>query len=102
MQRKMHALAIMVVVAGMFIFPPRGKADNDESESRIKRGFAIAPVQLNLVDKNRALLGLGSYLVNAVGGFNDCHTNPNYARGRNPFLGQPKPLSVAGYFHRWR
>ena len=97
MQRKMHALAIMVVVAGMFIFPPRGKADNDESESRIKRGFAIAPVKLNLVEKNRALVGLGSYLVNAVGGCNDCHTNPNYAPGGNPFLGQPKQVNVAGY-----
>jgi len=64
----------------------RGKADNDESESRIKRGFAIAPVKLNLVEKNRALVGLGSYLVNAVGGCNDCHTNPNYAPGGNPFL----------------
>ncbi len=97
MQRKMHALAIMVVVVGMFIFPPRGKADNDESESRIKRGFAIAPVKLNLVEKNRALVGLGSYLVNAVGGCNDCHTNPNYAPGGNPFLGQPKQVNVAGY-----
>jgi hypothetical protein len=30
MHRKMHTLAIMVVVAGMFISPTRGKADNDE------------------------------------------------------------------------
>jgi len=43
------------------------------------------------------LVGLGSYLVNAVGGCNDCHTNPNYAPGGNPFLGQPKQVNVAGY-----
>src|SRR5579864_6686864 len=97
MRRNMLNLVIMVVVAGMFIGPTRGKADNDESESRIRRGFEIAPVKLNLVEKNRALVGLGSYLVNAVGGCNDCHTNPNYAAGGNPFLGQPKQVNVAGY-----
>lgn len=96
MRGKMAALTIMVVVAGMLISPTRGKAD-DESESRIKQGFAIAPVKLNLIEKNRALVGLGSYLVNAVGSCNDCHTFPNYAIGGNPFQGQPKQVNVAGY-----
>ncbi len=100
MRGKMLALSILAlsitVVAGMLIGPTLAKAD-DDSESRIKRGFAIAPVKLNLVEKNRALVGLGSYLVNAVGGCNDCHTNPNYAPGGNPFLGQPKQVNVAGY-----
>ncbi len=96
MRGKMFALSI-TVIAGMLIGPVLVKADDDESESRIKRGFAIAPVKLNLVEKNRALVGLGSYLVNAVAGCNDCHTNPNYATGRNPFLGQPKQVNVAGY-----
>ena len=90
MRRKMLNLVIMVVVAGMFFSSTRGKADDDESESRIKRGFAIVPVKLNLVEKNRAWVGLGSYLVNAVGGCNDCHTNPSYTTGGNPFLGQPQ------------
>lgn len=96
MRGKMAALTIMVVVAGMLISPTRGKAD-DDSESRIKQGFAIAPVKLNLIEKNRALVGLGSYLVNAVGSCNDCHTFPNYAVGGNPFQGQPKQVNVAGY-----
>jgi hypothetical protein len=95
MRGKMLARSI-TVVAGMLIGPTLAKAD-DDSESRIKRGFAIAPVKLNLVEKNRALVGLGSYFVNAVGGCNDCHTNPNYAPGGNPFLGQPKQVNVAGY-----
>jgi hypothetical protein len=95
MHGKMLALFI-AVVAAMLIGPTLAKAD-DDSESRIKRGFAIAPVKLNLVEKNRALVGLGSYLVNAVGGCNDCHTNPNYATGGNPFLGQPKQVNVTGY-----
>src|SRR4029077_2254006 len=69
------------------------------SESRIKQGFAIAPVKLNLVEKNRALVGLGSYLVNAVAGCNDCHTNSNnpYVNGGNPFLGQPKQEDITHY-----
>ncbi len=97
MRCRMLALAVTVVATAMLIIPIRGKADNDDSESRIRRGFAIAPVKLNLVEKNRALVGLGSYLVNAVAGCNDCHTNPNYAAGGNPFQGQPKHVNTAGY-----
>ena len=55
---------------------------------RIIRGFQISPVPLNLQGKDLALVGLGSYIVNGQGGCNDCHTNPPYAEGGNPFLGQ--------------
>jgi hypothetical protein len=72
-----------------------GSEGNDEA--RIEQGFAIAPVHLNLRGKNRALVGLGSYLVNAVGGCVDCHTNPTYAHGGDPFLGQPKQVNTAHY-----
>src|SRR5215467_261417 len=47
---------------------------NQTDESRIRRGFEIAPVPLNLEGKNRALVGLGSYIVNAVGDCNGCHS----------------------------
>src|ERR1700674_2206908 len=50
-----------------------GDDEGEESDPRIRRGFKIAPVPLNLDDKNCALVGLGSYLVN-TGGCNDCHT----------------------------
>ena len=36
--------------------------------SRIVRGYQIAPVPLNLHGKDLELVGLGSYIVNAVGG----------------------------------
>ena len=52
---------------------------------RVARGFEIAPVPLNLAGLDRDLVGLGSYLVNAAGGCNDCHTNPPYAAGGDPF-----------------
>jgi hypothetical protein len=72
----------------------RGHADN---ESEIERGFAIAPVPLDLRGKNRALVGLGSYIVNGQGGCNDCHTHPSYAPGRDPFLGQPEKINSEQY-----
>lgn len=64
---------------------------------RIIRGYQIAPVSLNLQGKDPALVGLGSYIVNAQGGCNDCHTAPPYAEGGDPFLGQPKVINVARY-----
>jgi len=73
------------------------ESNGDESNSRIKRGFEIAPVHLNLEGKNRALVGLGSYIVNAQGGCNDCHTHPSYADGGDPFKGQPKQINTAQY-----
>jgi hypothetical protein len=75
-----------------------GSDDDDFGEnSRIKRGFEIAPVRLKLAHKNRALVGLGSYIVNGQGGCNDCHTQPNYAEGHDPFLGQPKQVNADTY-----
>ncbi len=61
------------------------------------KGFAIAPVPLNLQGRNRPLVGLGSYLVNAVGGCNDCHTHPNFAAGGDPYQGQPTQINTANY-----
>jgi hypothetical protein len=48
-------------------------ADEGE-EARIDRGLAIAPVDLNLENKDRDLVGLGSYWVNAVMDCNGCHS----------------------------
>jgi hypothetical protein len=65
--------------------------------ARIARGYVIAPVKLDLRHKDPFLVGLGSYLVNATGGCNDCHTNPPFAEGGDPFLGQPKQINAANY-----
>ena len=98
-------MAVAAVVSLMSI--PRAtvagdRNENDEDdqggdESRIQQGFAISPVTPDLRGKNRALVGLGSYIVN-TGGCNDCHTVPPYAPGHNPFLGQQPPqINVATY-----
>ena len=88
-----------VLAAGLVLSHSTGvQADGgDGDESKIKQGFAIAPVPLNLKGKNRALVGLGSYIVNAQGACNDCHTNPPYADGGDPYSGQPKKINAAGY-----
>lgn len=64
---------------------------------RIIRGFQISPVRLDLQGKDLALVGLGSYIVNGQGGCNDCHTNPPFAEGGNPHLGQPKEINSERY-----
>ena len=67
--------------------------DSSIDETDIRRGFEIAPVPLNLSGKDRDLVGLGSYLVNAVASCNDCHSaGPavEFASGGNPyFKGNP-------------
>jgi hypothetical protein len=76
---------------------PTSAQDRGEDESQIKRGFDIAPVPLDLKGKNRALVGLGSYIVNAQSGCNDCHTHPAYVPGGDPFQGQPTQINAAEY-----
>jgi hypothetical protein len=79
---------------------PPGGVPPDMDASRIQAGFNFAKDQgitLDLSGKNRALVGLGSYLVNAVGGCNDCHTNPSYTTGGNPYDREPKQVNVDCY-----
>lgn len=63
-------------------------------DSRIATGYRITPVQLNLRGKNRLLVGLGSYIVNAQGACNDCHTNPSFLPGGDPFQGEPEKVNA--------
>jgi mono/diheme cytochrome c family protein len=79
--------------------PRQDEGQQDDSESRVQQGLAIAPVPLDLHGKNRALVGLGSYLVNAQGDCAACHTNvvPPFLPGGNPFLGEPEQIDPARY-----
>jgi hypothetical protein len=70
-----------------------GRADEDD---QVLQGFEIAPVTLNMAGKNRALVGLGSYLVNTTG-CNDCHTHPNWASPGNPYMGEKEQINTAQY-----
>jgi len=55
---------VLIAFAGL---PGTGK-------STIARGAELAPVPLNMKGLNPALVREGSYIVNAQGGCNDCHT----------------------------
>jgi hypothetical protein len=94
-----------IVVGAMLITSSRARADErdeqrDEEGSKIQIGFDIAPVKLNLQGKNRALIGLGSYIVNAHSGCNDCHSagpDTQFLPGGNPYFGQPEKTNPATY-----
>ena len=106
---KMAAGAILtlglIALGGRLSTTPSVQAQDNElntEASRIELGFKIAPVPLNLEGKDRDLVGLGSYWVNAVSDCNFCHTaggppNYNFAAGFNPYFGQPKKTDPATY-----
>lgn len=71
--------------------------DPNPEETRIARGLAISPVPLRLRGKDRGLVALGSYIVNAQSGCNDCHTNPSFAEGGDPYAGEPIKINAAGF-----
>jgi hypothetical protein len=99
------AAFVGVAFVGILMTSPRiqaqNESDNDE-ESLIRIGFKIAPVPLNLEGKNQALVGLGSFIVNAQADCNGCHTaggppNFNYAAGGNPYFGQKQVVDPTVY-----
>src|SRR5258706_16267041 len=67
-------LIVAGFVGGISLAQADAIADQNVETARVRRGFEIAPVPLNLRQKDRTLGGLGSYLVNAVGGCNGCHS----------------------------
>jgi hypothetical protein len=96
------AATAIAVFAGVVISsgPVRAWDDDHDDDARVSQGFKIAPVPLNLAQKNKALVGLGSYLVNAVAGCDECHSNgppteftptgiPPGTPSGNPYLRSP-------------
>ena len=82
-----------ILLAGVVISSTRARADGqDDENSKVKIGFEIAPVHLNLAGKDRELVGLGSYIVNAQADCNGCHTSSpadQYIPSGNPYLLAP-------------
>ncbi len=94
------ACAVTVLAVAVFMGPRAQAANDDNDESKVRRGFETAPVPLNLAHKNRALVGLGSYIVNNVGECNGCHSagpQTQFTRGGNPYMGQPEQVNQATY-----
>ena len=90
------AAVLVLLFCASSLRGPRVQAEqeneHEREQSKIKIGFAIAPVPLNLEHKNRELVGLGSYIVNAQADCNGCHSRgpqTEYLPTGNPFLLPP-------------
>jgi hypothetical protein len=70
---------------------------SEKDSAEVKIGFRIAPVRLTFRAADRELVGLGSYIVNAQGACNDCHTNPPFKPTDDPFQGRPGKVNKANY-----
>lgn len=94
------AVVAIAVVGGSRHVRAHDDDDEDGDRVRAERGLEIAPVPLNLEEKNRHLVGLGSYLVNAVGDCNGCHSAgpaTEYAPGGNPYMDQKTVINPKTY-----
>jgi hypothetical protein len=102
------ATVVFLCFAGLSVTSPRVRADSSESNSTVQLGFDIAPVKLNLNGLNPALVGKGSYIVNAKGDCNGCHVSPDlspadpngFVPGRDPYLkpfAPPAKVNPASY-----
>ena len=92
--------ASVIICALVILTTQYAAADDYDRNDLVDIGFRIAPVPLNLVHKDREMVGLGSYLVNSVGDCNGCHTSApatEYAPGGNPYFGQPAKVNQATY-----
>jgi hypothetical protein len=87
---------VAIAVLLMSLKTPRVKAgpefDHDQDESKVQIGLSIAPVPLNYERRDKRLVGLGSYYVNAQMDCNGCHSRgpaTEYLGPGNPYLLSP-------------
>lgn len=92
--------ALVLALLGLSLKVSRSE-EVDQDESKVELGLRIAPVPLNMHGKDRELVGLGSYIVNAQGDCNGCHSpspQEEYVSGGIPYFGQrPTVVNPAVY-----
>jgi hypothetical protein len=99
MKRAVAFVALsFVLVLGMAVkihgTPPGNDDRFDFGDlNKIRIGYKINPVPLNLKGKNVLLVGLGSYIVNGQADCAGCHSTPQYEPGGDPHLGQEAKIS---------
>src|SRR5450755_3444208 len=65
----------LLVLGGSLFHCSNGQAQTTTFDpAKVQQGLAITPVTLNTQGKDMNLVGYGSYLVNAVGDCNGCHS----------------------------
>jgi hypothetical protein len=88
------ALLVVMALSESAQTRAQGGGDLSGDEARARIGLAISPVELNLRNKDRVLVGLGSYIVNAQAACSNCHTWPGFVAGGNPSLGEPEEINT--------
>lgn len=100
---KQHATFAAVVLGTLLLgvaLNKSVKADDGDQDSKVQIGFKVAPVPLNLKNKDPKLVGYGSYLVNVASDCNGCHTtdpSTEYLPTGNPYFGKPAKVNPATY-----
>jgi len=97
---KIAVLLSAIVLVTALSNSSTGQDDNTGAKAekkRVLKGLEIAPVRLSFREKDRDLVGLGSYIVNAQAACGDCHTCPTYAPGHNPFQGGDGQINSTNY-----
>jgi PKD domain len=91
--------AVFTIAAGAILHAPAATAQTASTydQAAVEKGLQISPVRLDMTGRDRNQVGYGSYLVNAAGGCNDCHTNPPFTADGDPYKGVPKKINAAGY-----
>jgi hypothetical protein len=90
---KLSATLILIVLTSAAAIAEDRDSGDRISNSVVEQGYESSPIpreKLNLAGKDRALVGLGAYLVNGAADCNGCHTFPRFLRpggtvpGTNP------------------
>jgi len=89
MKLSILALAMLLALAGSTAMA----ADSPD----VEQGLKVAPVTLKYDANDRAVVGRGSYLVNALGGCGGCHTMPTFEPGGDPYKGETAKLNLKNY-----
>ena len=82
---------IVPVMLGQIMLGQTTVGQTPLDPAKVQQGMKIAPVKLNMQNLDPNMVGYGSYLVNAGGDCNGCHsdgTATQYAKGGNPYFGQ--------------
>ncbi len=93
------ALLTLSAAGTLFLACP-AQSQTTFDPAKVSQGMQIAPVPLNTAGKDLNFVGYGSYLVNATGDCNGCHSDgppTQFAKGGNPFAGQPTVVNQATY-----
>src|SRR5437016_1285996 len=91
-----------VILSGLLFQATNGQAQTTTFDPvKVQKGLAISPVPLNITGKDSNQVGYGSYLVNAAGDCNGCHSAgpaTEFSTGGNPYFSQhPTVVNPATY-----